>query len=109
MTEETGRRSSDALTIVGAALIGAVAAIAGGAVTGAYQYYSDKNKNMFEIIRMAAQNNATNQEQQTVKNLLFWKKIGVISIPVESDELRRAACDCLGRNACDQQAEPGMC
>ena len=93
--------------ILAAACIAAVAAIAGGLATGMYQLHAERERARFEMVRMAAGTQGTTPAQ-AVRNLLFWNRIGLISLPVNSKDLAQAACDCLNdcpaplkRAACD--------
>ena len=101
MEEKSGRYSALMGTI-----IGAIAAIGGGFVSSLYQSHTEEEKIRFELIHMAANNGAPNQTLQTVKNLLFWNRVGVLRLPVSPEELEKAACDCLGSDACSIPGKP---
>ena len=95
--------------VLAAACIGAVAAIGGALAVGMYQASAEREKARLEIIRMAAQGNPG----QAVRNLQFWNRVGLVSLPVSSKDFAQAACDCLNecpaplkRAACDATAKP---
>src|SRR5262245_27807712 len=86
-----------------AACVGAVAAIGGALAVGMYQASAEKEKARLEIIRMAAQGNPG----QAVRNLQFWNRVGLISLPVSSKDFAQAACDCL--NECPAPLKRAAC
>ena len=86
-----------------AACIGAVAAIGGALAVGMYQMSAEKEKARLEMIRMAAQGNPA----QAVRNLQFWNRVGLISLPVSSKDFAQAACDCL--NECPAPLKRAAC
>jgi hypothetical protein len=91
--------------VLAAACIGAVAAIAGGLAVGMYQLSAEKERARLEMIRMAAGNPGT--AAQAVRNLQFWNRIGLISLPVSSKDFAQAACDCL--NECPAPLKRAAC
>jgi hypothetical protein len=88
-----------------AACIGAVAAIGGGLAVGMYQLSAEKERAKLELIRMAAGTPAS--AGQAVRNLQFWNRIGLISLPVSSKDFAQAACDCL--NECPAPLKRAAC
>ena len=107
MTDIEARTRRDVMDnkymLLAAACIGAVAAIAGGFAVGMYQLSAEKERARLEMIRMAAQGNAA----QTVRNLQFWNRVGLISLPVSSKDFAQAACDCL--NECPAPLKRAAC
>ena len=90
--------------VLAAACIGAVAAIAGGIAVGMYQLSAEKERAKLEMIRMAgSQGNAA----QAVRNLQFWNRIGLVTLPVSSKDFAQAACDCL--NECPAPLKRAAC
>ena len=89
--------------VLAAACIGAVAAIGGALAVGMYQLSAEKEKAKLEMMRMAAQGNAA----QAVRNLQFWNRVGLITLPVSSKDLAQAACDCL--NECPAPLKRASC
>ena len=89
--------------VLAAACIGAVAAIAGGLAVGMYQLSAEKEKAKLEMMRVAAQGNAA----QAVRNLQFWNRVGLITLPVSSKDFAQAACDCL--NECPAPLKRAAC
>jgi hypothetical protein len=86
-----------------AACVGAVAAIGGALAVGMYQLSAEKEKARLEMMRMAAQGNAA----QSVRNLQFWNRVGLITLPVSSKDFAQAACDCL--NECPAPLKRAAC
>jgi hypothetical protein len=86
-----------------AACVGAVAAIGGALAVGMHQLSAEKEKARLEMMRMAAQGNAA----QAVRNLQFWNRVGLISLPVSSKDFAQAACDCL--NECPAPLKRAAC
>jgi hypothetical protein len=107
MTDIEARTRRDVMDnkymLLAAACIGAVAAIAGALAVGMFQLSAEKEKARLEMMRMAAQGNAA----QTVRNLQFWNRVGVISLPVSSKDFAQAACDCL--NECPAPLKRAAC
>ena len=91
--------------VLAAACIGAVAAIGGGLAVGMYQLSAEKERARLEMIRMAAGTPAS--AGQAVRNLQFWNRIGLISLPVSSKDFAQAACDCL--NECPAPLKRASC
>ena len=91
--------------ILAAACIGAVAAIAGGIAVGMYQLSAEKERARLEVIRMAAGSPAS--AAQAVRNLQFWNRVGLITLPVSSKDFAQAACDCL--NECPAPLKRAAC
>ena len=89
--------------VMAAACIGAVAAIAGGLAVGMYQLSAEKEKAKLEMMRVAAQGNSA----QAVRNLQFWNRVGLITLPVSSKDFAQAACDCL--NECPAPLKRAAC
>jgi hypothetical protein len=89
--------------VLAAACIGAVAAIGGALAVGMYQASAEREKARLEIIRMAAQGNPG----QAVRNLQFWNRVGLVSLPVSSKDFAQAACDCL--NECPAPLKRAAC
>jgi hypothetical protein len=89
--------------VLAAACIGAVAAIGGGLAVGMYQTSAEKERTRLELIRMAAQGNPA----QAVRNLQFWNRVGLISLPVSTKDFAQAACDCL--NECPAPLKRAAC
>jgi hypothetical protein len=92
--------------VLAAACIGAIAAIGGGITVGMYQLHAEKEKARFEMIRMAAGAPGTTPAQ-AVRNLLFWNRIGIVTLPVSSKDFAQAACDCL--NECPAPLKRASC
>lgn len=89
--------------VLAAAAIGAVAAIGGALAVGMYQLSAEKEKARLEIMRMAAQGNAA----QAARNLQFWNRVGLVTLPVSSKDFAQAACDCL--NECPAPLKRAAC
>ncbi len=91
--------------VLAAACIGAVAAIGGAIAVGMYQLSAEKEKARLDIIRMAA--GTPGSAAQAVRNLQFWNRIGLITLPVSSKDFAQAACDCL--NECPAPLKRASC
>jgi hypothetical protein len=89
--------------VLAAACIGAVAAIAGALAVGMYQLSAERERARLEMIRLAAQGNPG----QTVRNLQFWNRIGLVTLPISSKDFAQAACDCL--NECPAPLKRAAC